>query len=99
MPTSAPRAAAAGTHGRETPPGDDLPQETAERMSDHDRLCFQLPDDVGVVVGHLRNRLVCKDLWVSFRLLHRRRVIWPSWRQRRVAGLFEDGGPAVPAAW
>src|SRR5207245_1999683 len=74
-------------------------KQTAERMSDHKRLRFQLSDDVGGVVGHLGNRLVREDLRVGFRLLDGGRVVRPSRRQGRIARLFEDGGPAVPAAW
>src|SRR5437899_10702457 len=68
-------------------------------MPDHGRLSLQLADNVGVMVGHLCNRLMGEDLRMRLRLLDRRRIIRPSRRQGRVAGLREDGGPAVPTAW
>jgi hypothetical protein len=67
-------------------------------MPDHDGLLAQPADHLGVVVGDLPDGLVREDLGMGVRLGDRLGIVGPAGRERRVAGLLEDGGPAVPAA-
>src|ERR1700682_1682507 len=58
-----------------------------------------MADHLRVMVGHLSHRLMRKDLRVRGGFLDGFGVIGPSRRERRVAGLIEKRGPAVPAMW
>ena len=58
----------------------------------------ELADHLGEVVGDLADGLVGEDLGVRVGLLDGLGIVGPAGRQRRVAGLLEDRGPAVPAA-
>jgi len=85
-------------HRGQAPTSQDLRQEPAERVTDDDRLLRQPADDPVEVVRHLAHRLVREDPRVGVRLLDGFGIVRPAWRQRRVAGLLEDPGPAIPAA-
>src|SRR6266852_5147903 len=50
------------------------------------------------MVGHLLDRLVREDVWVGVGLGHGCGIVRPAWRERRIASLVEDLGPAVPTA-
>ena len=67
-------------------------------MADHDRLAVELADHLGVVVGHLADRLVREDLRVCVRLLDGVGIVGPAGQQRCVPRLLEHLGPALPAA-
>jgi hypothetical protein len=51
------------------------------------------------MVGHLADGLLGEHLGVRTRLRDGRGVIGPSRRNRSVACLLENRGPAVPATW
>src|SRR5205823_12906067 len=85
--------------GRRQPPsGDDLRQQPAERVPDDGRLLVQLPDHIANMVCDLTDLLPGEDLWMGPRLPDGLRVVGPTGRHRREAGLLEKRGPAVPAA-
>ena len=86
-------------HCREAASREHLGEQTSEGMPDYGGLVLQRPDDLGEVVGYLSNRLVCEDFRLGVGLLDGRGVIRPPGCQRRIAGLLEERGPAVPAAW
>jgi hypothetical protein len=67
-------------------------------VADHGRLAAELADDTRVVIGHLADGLVGEGLGVGDGLFDRVRVIRPARAHRRVAGLGEVLGPAIPAA-
>ena len=67
-------------------------------MADHDRLAVELADHLGVVVGHLADRLVREDLRVCVRLLDGVGIVGPAGQQWCVPRLLEHLGPALPAA-
>lgn len=67
-----------GEYGRtlgEATSGDDLREQTAERMTDDGGLLLQAPDHLGKVVGHLPDCLVCEHLRVLVGLLDRLTVV------------------------
>ena len=82
----------------QTPAGQDLRQQPAERVADDGRLLVQPPDDLLEVAGHLADRLAGEHLRMRLGLLDRVRIVWPSWGQGDEAVLLEYRHPAVPAA-
>src|SRR6476646_8528662 len=83
---------------RQPAPGDDLGEQAAERVPDHDRLGVEAPGVCGHVVGDLADGLVGEDLRMGLGLVDRVGVVGPTGGDRRVAGGGEVVGPAVPAA-
>src|SRR5437588_8927785 len=67
-------------------------------MADDGGLPLELMDGVDIVVRHLLDALVGKDLRVLFCLLNGVRVIGPARRESRVALLLEQPTPALPTA-
>src|ERR1700694_295307 len=101
MPPSTMRTGAADRRGdgAEAASGDDLRDQSAKGVSDHGRLLLQLADHFRVMVGNLSDGLTGEYLRVLVGLVHRLGVIGPSRRERRVAGLLENRGPAIPTVW
>src|SRR2546421_3262742 len=67
-------------------------------MADDGGLPLELMDGVDIVLRHLLDALVGKDLRVTLGLLDGVRVIGPARRESRVALLLEERTPAVPTA-
>src|SRR5439155_25502674 len=84
-------------HCRQTASGDHLSEQHSEGVHDDGRLLVQLPNHLGAMVSHLSHRLAREHLRMRVGLRDSVGVIGPSWLHRRVAGLFEDCRPAVPA--
>src|SRR5205823_6544288 len=66
--------------------------------ADDGGLPLELADGVDIVLRHLLDALVGKDLRVLLGRLNGFRVIWPAGRERGVALLFEERAPVVPTA-
>ncbi len=75
-----------------------LRDEAAEGMADDGGLPLELTDGVDIVLRHLLDALVGKDLRVLLGRLDGVRLIGPDRRERGVALLFEQRSPAVPTA-
>src|SRR3954468_14577134 len=84
--------------GRQSPPRQDLGQQAAERVADHDRLAVQLADYLCEVVGDVADGLVGKRVGVRIGLGDGLGVVGPARRERGVARRVEHLSPAVPAA-
>ena len=84
-------------HGGKSPSGEDLSDQPSERVPDDRRLLVQLGDDVGEVVGHLLDGHMGEHFRVRVGLVHRLRLVRPAGSEYRVARLFEDLRPPVPA--
>jgi hypothetical protein len=67
-------------------------------VPDDGRLHRQAADDLVEVIRDLPDGLVRHDLGMRVRLADGFGVVGPPRRERRVAGLLERRGPAVPAA-
>src|SRR6266702_3487957 len=85
-------------HGSNAFPGYLLRDEPTEGMADDGGLRLELADGVDVVIGNLLDALVGEDLRVLLGLLNGVRVIGPARCESRVALLFEQLAPVVPAA-
>ena len=84
---------------REAASGNDLNQQASEGMADHRRLLLKLADRLDVVGRDLADALVREDLGMRLPLGHRLGIVGPPRLHGGVAGLLEDRGPAIPAAW
>src|ERR1700761_2778324 len=73
-------------HRRQAPAGQDLGEQSAERVPDDNRFPGQHPGDLGEVVGDLPDRLAREYLRVGVGLCRRLRIVWPARRKRRVTG-------------
>ena len=83
---------------RESAPGDDLREQPSERVADDRRLLLEPTHNRFDVVGHLAYRLAGEYVRMGLRVSNRLRVVRPTGRDRGVALVLEQGGPAVPAA-
>jgi hypothetical protein len=83
---------------REAPAREHLRQQAPGRVTQYGRSLVHGIDDLGGVVGDLRQRLLGQDVRVRAGLLDGLRIVRPVRGERRVASLAEELPPAVPAA-